>query len=306
MSSVKLGFNVDLFNYLLHDGSFLLNDTESLSDSELYQRKIQLNVPETYLNTPIYIPLQADWTGRIYTTSIFANYQGDDLSLSLIEFWDGKPLSSEGLDYLYLHGANVYNEDNISKSTNENRIKWTISNLKNILEMKEDWMSKAENKFSFAAFCLLMRRLNTDSNYPVKLPIFLDATCSGIQHLGALIRDEDLADKVNLTFDESKIQTGPKDIYDILKEPINEEIRRTGGEESLYSNLEYINLTRKIVKIPIMTKTYNVSVMGIFFELKSATGLIVSKKYFNVLRLYKEEIKIITIYKFPSIYKEKK
>lgn len=133
MSSVKLSFNEDLLNYLLNDGKFLFNNSESLTESELYQMHIQLNVAQTYLNVPIYVPLQADWRGRIYTKSFFANYQGDDLSLSLIEFWEGEPLSESGLKNLYIHGANIYNDNNISKDTYENRIKWVKDNYNKIL-----------------------------------------------------------------------------------------------------------------------------------------------------------------------------
>jgi len=34
-----------------------------------------------------------------------------------------------------------------------------------------------------------MRELDKDHKYKVHMPIFLDATCSGIQHKGALIKD---------------------------------------------------------------------------------------------------------------------
>jgi DNA-directed RNA polymerase len=110
-----------------------------------------------------------------------------------------------------------------------------------------------------------MRELDKNNNLPVKLPIFLDATCSGIQHLAALIRDTELASKVNLT--ASKLDQGPEDIYDSLRVPINEEIRRVGREEILYSNLAIVDLTRDIIKTPIMTKTYNVSRRGITDQL---------------------------------------
>ena len=46
-----------------------------------------------------------------------------------------------------------------------------------------------------AAFCLVLRELNKDPNYLVKLPVFLDATCSGIQQTfrrATLIKDYEL------------------------------------------------------------------------------------------------------------------
>jgi len=112
-----------------------------------------------------------------------------------------------------------------------------------------------------------MKELHYNKNIPVKLPIFLDATCSGIQHLAALIRDTDLALKVNLTAPVK--DTGSEDIYESLRGPINEEIRRVGREDSKYSNLTMVELTRKNVKTPIMTKTYNVTQRGIQEQLIS-------------------------------------
>jgi hypothetical protein len=63
MSSVKFTYNQDLLNYLNNVGRFLLEENIKLTDSELYQRYIQLNVAKAYGETPFYIPLQADWIG---------------------------------------------------------------------------------------------------------------------------------------------------------------------------------------------------------------------------------------------------
>lgn len=88
--------------------------------------------------------------------------------------------------------------------------------------MNKDFMLKAENKFCFAAFCLVIRELNLNPNYEVKLPVFLDATCSGIQHLAALIKDCSLASEVNLLSKEG--YNVPADIYESMP---------PGGIESL-------------------------------------------------------------------------
>ena len=66
----------------------------------------------------------------------------------------------------------------------------------------------------------------------IKIPILFDATCSGIQHLASLIQDVELASKVNLIVKSPKlgIKIVPADIYNELRKPINEEIRKTGRE----------------------------------------------------------------------------
>ena len=84
MSGIKFGFNVSLLRYLENEGQFLLEG--KYTKSEQLQINTQLDVAKIYSNIPIYIPLQVDWRGRIYTQSSYANYQGSDLSLSLIEF----------------------------------------------------------------------------------------------------------------------------------------------------------------------------------------------------------------------------
>ena len=132
--------------------------------------------------------------------------------------------------------------------------------------MNPEFMRNAENKFSFAAFCLVMRELNSNPKAEIHLPIFFDATCSSIQHLAALIKDCELAQEVNLTSREDIDE--PADIYNALRYPINEAIRKMGRENPLYPNLEFVDLSRSDVKHPIMTKTYNVTLYGIINQLK--------------------------------------
>jgi DNA-directed RNA polymerase len=50
-------------------------------------------------------------------------------------------------------------------------------------------MIKADNIFGFASFALTLAKIDKDPNYKVYIPVFLDATCSGIQHLAALLKD---------------------------------------------------------------------------------------------------------------------
>ncbi len=71
MSSVKLNFNNMLLEYLLGEGDFLLEDEKDKNKSELFQRFIFIKVAQTYSNIGFYVPLQADWRGRIYTQSFF-------------------------------------------------------------------------------------------------------------------------------------------------------------------------------------------------------------------------------------------
>jgi DNA-directed RNA polymerase len=44
-----------------------------------------------------------------------------------------------------------------------------------------------------------MRELDKNPNCLVRIPVFLQATCNGLQHLAALIKDKDLGGQVKLT-----------------------------------------------------------------------------------------------------------
>lgn len=76
MSSIKFNYNNSMINYLENKGKFLLdtNNYSYLTKSEIYQNYMFLKVANVYRNNPIFIPLSADWRGRIYTKSFFANY----------------------------------------------------------------------------------------------------------------------------------------------------------------------------------------------------------------------------------------
>jgi DNA-directed RNA polymerase len=161
--------------------------------------------------------------------------------------------------------------------------------MDNILKMEKEFIMKAENRFVFSAFCLTMRELNKNPNFKVKLPVFLDCTCSGIQHLAAIMRDLQLATQVNLIPQDDTSKMG--DIYNSLKEPINELIRQEGRDNELFPNLKYVDLQRSDIKTPIMTKTYNVTVLGIKEQL-------ISK--FNKIKEGNEELFLV-----PSINKDK-
>ena len=133
--------------------------------------------------------------------------------------------------------------------------------------MEPDFLSKAESKFLFAAFSLILRELDKKADTLVYFPIFLDATCSGIQHFSALLKDLDLGNKVNLKkqTDIDKVE----DIYSEMVEPINKAINAHGQENHDFVSLSLVKLNRKLLKPLIMTKLYNSTPFGMAQQLKS-------------------------------------
>ena len=183
-------------------------------------------------------------------------YQGNELASALIQFWKGTPLNKIGLNYFYAYGASHY-ESAVNRLGFEDKINWVKSHLDEILQMDAEFILKADSPILFSAFCLEMKKLNNDKNTLIHMPVFIDATCSGIQHLSAMVADTDLALKVNLT----DLDT-PEDIYANLVEPINKAINEYGKNHSDVSSLSEIYLDHSVLKHPIMTQNYNVSIFG--------------------------------------------
>lgn len=122
-----------------------------------------------------------------------------------------------------------------------------------------------------------MRELHSNPNTIIKTPVFLDATCSGIQHLAWLLQDLELGTHVNLVpYNEKET---PGDIYSEIVDPINKAINKIGEENLEYASLSEVKFTRKIkiLKQSIMTKVYNVTTVGIANQLKSKLDYIKSK-----------------------------
>ena len=265
LNNTKFTINNDFLNFITNEGFILLSDPEKkpeqLSKSETLTRTIILKLAETYNNLPFYLTTYADWRGRLYTDSFYLTYQGNELSSAIIQFYEGEPLDDNGFYYFKIYGANLYNENGISKKSYNQRVNWIEANKKKIINLNIEFIMKAENKFLFSAFCLAYKKYIQDNNTKIYTPLFLDATCSGLQHLAGLMKDVTIADKVNLR--EQTENDNVDDIYTNVMEHVNIKINEYALKNKDYSELSLIKLNRKIIKQPIMTKTYNVSIYGI-------------------------------------------
>ena len=271
LNSIQFEINIDLLEFLGKKGNSLLYTNEEISESERLQQAITLKIAETYKNIPIYLNTHTDWRGRLYTNSFFISYQGSDLSASLLLLYNGEVLTEQGKEYLYIYGANLFNakinDHSINKKPFLDRINWVKDNYEKIINLDIEFIKKAESKFLFAAFCLTLKNIHDDPKYIVKLPVFLDATCSGIQHLATLLLDKELAKKVNLTPQTNSDNV--QDIYSEIMVDINKAINNYGILNPDFSSLADLKLTRDILKLSIMTKVYNVTKHGIASQLEN-------------------------------------
>ncbi len=273
-------------NQLIYDDYIhpLLNKTKLTQkdrltlDSFNSKKELQNNIlglAYMYSNvSEFFIPVRLDSRGRLYCIPDYFHYQSNELAKSLLLFSKPEKVYKndyESLNYLKLYGANCYG-NKLDKKSGQKRIDWIDQNLDSIINFKDGKLiKKAENKFLFTAFCFEYNRLlsclgDHEVNYfETYLPIQLDATCNGYQHLSMLGLDSDLAKELNLC--ESNWDEEPKDFYsyitfkfiELCKNKLNSNNLSQEDREG-YERLSVHNIHRKIIKKNIMTIPYNVSV----------------------------------------------
>jgi DNA-directed RNA polymerase, mitochondrial len=138
----------------------------------------------------------------------------------------------------------------------DNREKW-LSIAADPLADKS-WTSCDKPFVALAAILDWVGFLKQGFGYVSHLPVHVDGTCNGIQHLAAMTRDAVAGQQVNLTPNEQ-----PADIYqtvaDLLTEDL-ERIARGGGEQADYAaywlELTEGRIPRGLTKRPVMVLPY--------------------------------------------------
>ena len=243
--------------------------------------------------------LDVDYRGRFYYCESFMNYQGSDLARGLFKFKHSKPMTQGGLQWLAIHTASVFNMsygideipewctsdykthlegeglDNISvdKMTLEDRIEWTNQYMSEIKDAgkHQQFSSDAEKKVSFLAACVEWYEFDCafkdNRIHMTSLPIPIDGSNNGWQHLGAISKDEQTGDLVGLI--PGDIQ---KDFYvQTAKEMIN--ICKDDRLNSILSQMPMKSIRKGISKRGSMTRAYSAGAKKIaenmFFDCKS-------------------------------------
>lgn len=222
-----------------------------------------------------YHPLFLDWRGRIYTKTNLLSYQSNELAKSLIMFKEGFILNENGYKHLLVYAANCYGKD---KDSFTNKLEWAKLNLNNIIDIESKFWLTAEQPLLFLTAALELKNYIKDpNNFKSRLPIFVDATCNGLQHLAAMVNDVNLAKYVNLL--KSSCDDIPNDIYGEMAVKIKHNISKVikqkifnkkTGELEDFSKLENLHITRSFIKRGIMTIAYGVTVKGVCEQLISS------------------------------------
>ena len=190
-----------------------------------------------------FCPASFDYRGRVYFQNSALNPQGTDFDKSLLLFADEGPVNEYWLAF------QVATTFGLDKETMATRVGWTRENTCLIKRISDDpihnheWR-EADEPWCFLAACLEYTACCINrTKHTSGLPIGIDATCSGLQHLCAMTRDE-AGSLVNVTPTDK-----PADGYLTVAEKAKEYL-----PEKYH---EWMN--RKVTKRSVMCTPYGVT-----------------------------------------------
>lgn len=238
---------------------------------------------ERLSNMAFYQLVQTDYRGRVYYIEPFLNFQGSDTARGMLKFSRSKPMDDTGLYWLAVHTACSYNHsygideipdwceadyktyltseglDSISldKMTLDDRVRWVNENMDWIKRAGAaiDFYHEAEKTISFAACCLEWYdyhcAVDADEVYRTKLPIPVDGSNNGWQHLGAISKDPHTGELVGLIPTEIQkdfyVQTA-KELYNLTTD---EELK------AILDGMPMKHIRKGISKRGSMTRAYS-------------------------------------------------
>jgi len=219
----------------------------------------------------IWLPHSLDFRGRIYPIpALGPNPQGCDLQRALLHFAEGRPLGPTGTYWLAVRAGGAWGHG-VDKMDPEGRVAWLEGRLDRVAAWAErpledlGW-TEAEEPWQFLATCreiyMALQVPDGPEGFISHLPVNVDGTCNGLQHLSAIALDPVGGEATNLT-------PGPRrDIYATVAEAVEALVQadREAGHEIA---LRIPTVTRKIVKRAVMTTPYGVTAFGIGAQLIS-------------------------------------
>lgn len=238
-----------------------VHERNTVATSKVIASRNTVSIAESFVDRPsIYFPKVLDFRGRIYDLPISLKPQGDDLSKGLLEFADAKPLGEGGRRWLAIHGANVFGNDKISLDA---RVAWVEENSEAICAAAEEplvermWLA-ADKPLQFLAFCFEWSGACADgAAFASRLPVAMDGSCNGLQHLSAALRDPIGGEAVNLLPSDK-----PEDIYTRVLDKAVEVLKRQAALGEPRARAWLPLMKRSVVKRPVMTLCYGATLSG--------------------------------------------
>lgn len=212
----------------------------------------------------VWYPHVKDFRGRIYPgATIGPQPQGSDIQKALIMFAAGLPLGPDGLFWLAVRAAGCAGLDKLAL---QDRVEWTLGQRERIVATVADpfadlWWAELEEPWQFLAtaheLSLAFSSENPDGFFS-HLPIPLDGTCNGLQHLSAMGLDPVGAAATNLCG-----ATGRRDVYQEVANAVTLLVDADVAAGNECALQWQGNVSRKTVKRAVMTTPYGVTNRGI-------------------------------------------
>ncbi|KAK2586475.1 hypothetical protein KPH14_010745 [Odynerus spinipes] len=224
----------------------------------------KLSLANHFRNNIFWLPHNLDFRGRVYPIPPHLTHLGSDLARSILIFAQGKPLGSQGLDWLKIHTINLTGLK--KREPIINRLKFANENIDKIVDSAERpltgdmWWTDSDEPWQTLASCMEVAKAIKSPNpekYISSFPVHQDGSCNGLQHYAALGKDQIGAESVNLHPADT-----PQDVYSVVANMIDE-IRAKDAERGLKvaQTLEG-HIKRKVIKQTIMTTVYGVTKYG--------------------------------------------
>lgn len=217
----------------------------------------------------IHFPVQIDWRGRIYYVVPYLGPQAHEVGRSLIEF--AKPVSistDASISWLAGHGAAVFGAKRQSMAE---RRRWAEDHTDWIMNVAADpernlWWTEAAEPWRFLAFCFEWADFKKHGpGFASRLPIQMDGSANGLQHLTALARDRGAAKSVNLIPSDR-----PQDLYSEVASDVSDILDQMDDPMArAWSGL----VTRDLVKTPVLSLPYGSSRYGFSQAIFAKIGL---------------------------------
>lgn len=223
-----------------------------------------LDIAARFVDEVFYFPHFLDFRGRMYPIPDPSfSPQGQDICRGLLTFAEGKPVDAQAAYWLAIQLANTWGMDKLPL---DERYEWVLAQQDMWLSIDADPMADKRWADSpgkdywqvLAAVFEWVRYLNEGEGMVSALPIRVDGTCNGIQHLSAMVRDEEGGTSVNLIPDAI-----PHDIYreiGSLVEDMCQMYIEEGGDGAVMAArwLEACGgaLPRSLTKRPVMIFPY--------------------------------------------------
>jgi len=225
--------------------------------------------------------IDIDYRGRVYYTEPYMNFQSIDFAKGMMLFKEGYKLTQSGQWWLAVFTATSYNKSyhidkipswvegdyksylqseglksiSVDKMTLEDRVRWTNNNMDLIIECARRnrlCYTSAEKPATFLACCYEWEAFNNNPDHICYLPVSIDGSNNGWQHLGAISKDTNTGKLVGLT---------PVDIQsDFYVQTAKELIKLVPEWFKERKNMKMKHIRKGISKRGSMTRAYSAGV----------------------------------------------